>query len=69
MDVSGIVHKKRVNGWRLKPYFSQIMEDQAKTAEVSLNNDKPLGETAQDPLNAQHFPCIESMSIGPTTRP
>ena len=69
MDASGTVHKTRVNGWRLKPYFSQIMEDPVETAEVSLNNDEPLGETAQDPLDAQHVPCIESMSVGPTTRP
>ena len=70
MDASSTVHKTRVNGWRLKPYFSQIMEDPTETAvEVSLNKEEPLGEIAQDPLNAQHVPCIESMSIGPTTRP
>ena len=45
------------------------MEDPAETAEVSFDNDKPLGVSAQDPLLAQHVPCIESMSIGPTTRP
>ena len=61
--------KTRINGWRLKPYFSQTMEDPAETAQVSFVNDEPLGEIAQDPLNAQHVPCIESMSLGPTTRP
>ena len=30
MDASGELHKTRVNGWRLKPYFSQGMEDQAR---------------------------------------
>ena len=30
MDASGELHKTRVNGWRLKPYFSQVMEDQAE---------------------------------------
>ena len=69
MDVSGTVHKTRVNGWRLKPYFSQIMEDPAETAKVSLDDEEPLGVISQDPLNAQHVPCIESMSIGPPTRP
>ena len=69
MDASGVLHKTRVNGWRLKPYFSQIMEDQAETAEVSFANNEPLGVVAQVLLNAQHVPCIESMSIGPTTRP
>ena len=56
MDASGTVHKTRVNGWRLKPYFSQIMEDPAEAAKVSFNSDEPLGEIAQDPLNAQHVP-------------
>ena len=51
------------------PYFSQTMEDPAETAQVSLNNDKPLGVISQDPVNAHHVPCIESMSLGPTTRP
>ena len=46
------------------------MEDPAETAQVSLDNDKPLGVIAQNPLNAKHVPpCIESMSLGPTTRP
>ena len=30
MDAAGELHKTRVNGWRLKPYFSQVMEDQAE---------------------------------------
>ena len=69
MDASGTAHKTRVNGWRLKPYFSQIMEDPAETTEVSFANDEHLGVIAQDPLLAPHVPCIESMSIGPATRP
>ena len=69
MDVSGALHKTRVNGWRLKPYFSQILEDQADTAQVGLNNDEPLGVIAQDPFLAQHVPCISSMSIEPITWP
>ena len=69
MDASGTVHKTRVNGWQFKPYFSQILEDPAETAEVSLDNKEPLGVIAQGPLNTQHVPCIESMSIGPITRP
>ena len=69
MDAAGTIHKTRLNGWRLKPYFSQVLEDQAETAEVSLDNEEPLGVISQDPLNAQHVPCIKSMSIGPTTRP
>ena len=32
MDAFGALHKARVNGWWLKPYFSQILEDQADTA-------------------------------------
>ena len=73
IDASGKLHATRVNGWRLKPYFSQVMEDPMETEkeeeQVSLNHEKPLGVIAQDPLNAQHVPCIESMSIGPPTRP
>ena len=38
-------------------------------AQVSLDIEKPLGETAQDPFIAQHVPCILIMSLGPTTRP
>ena len=26
MDDSGGLHKTRVNGWQLKPYFSQVLE-------------------------------------------
>ena len=36
---------------------------------VSLDNDEPLGLIAQDPILAQHVPCISSMSIGSITRP
>ena len=69
MDASGALHKTRVSGWRLKPYFSHVLEDQADTAQVSFAIDEPLGVIAQDPLNAQHVPCIESMSLGQATRP
>ena len=27
MDASGTLHKTRVNGWRLKPYFLQVLEE------------------------------------------
>ena len=68
LDVSGALHKTRVNGWQLKPFFSQILEDQADTAHVGLNDDKPLGVISQDPFLAQQVSCISSMSIGPITR-
>ena len=69
MDASGELHKTRVNGWRLKPYFSQVMEDQGEVEQVILNSKEPLGVIAQDPSLAQHVPCISSMMIGPITRP
>ena len=69
MDTTGELHKTRVNGWRLKPYFSQVLEDQAEAEQVSLDSNKPLGKIAQDLLNAQHVPCKTSMSLGPVTRP
>ena len=59
----------KVNGWRLKPYFSQVMEDQVEAKQVNLDNKEPLGVIAQDPSLAQHVPCISSMMIGPITRP
>ena len=68
-DMEGKMHKTRVNGWRLKPYFSQVFGEQVESAQVSLDNDEPLGLIAQDPVLAQHVPCISSMSIGPITRP
>ena len=43
--------------------------DQQDSDKVSLDNDEPLGLIAQDPVLAQHVPCILSMSIGPITRP
>ena len=43
MDASGDLHKTRVNGWQLKPYFSQVLEDQADEAQQDLDNDEPLG--------------------------
>ena len=69
MDTSGNLHKTRVNGWRLKPYFSQVFDEQVESAQVSLDSNEPLGLIAQDPFLAQHVPCISSMSIGPITRP
>ena len=69
MDTSGNLHKTRVNGWRLKPYFSQIFDEQVDSAQVSLDSNEPLGLIAQDPILAQHVPSISSMSIGPITRP
>ena len=69
MDASGALHKTRVNGWQLKPYFLQILEEQAESVQVSLNTDKPLGLSAQDPFLAQHVPCIPNINIGPVTRP
>ena len=69
MDASGELHKTTVNGWRLKPYFSQVLEDQAEVEQVILSSKEPLGVTAQDPSLAQHVPCISSMSIGPARRP
>ena len=58
-----------LKGWRLKPYFSQIMEDPIEAAKVSLDIEEPLGEIAQDLFIAQHVPCISIMSLGPATRP
>ena len=69
MDAIGELHKTRVNGWRLKPYFSQVMEDQAKVEQVILNSKETLGVISQDPSLTQHVPCILSMSIGLATRP
>ena len=69
MDASGELHKTRVNGWRLKSYFSQGIEDQAGAEQVILDSKEPLGVSAQDPSLAQHVPCIEMMRIGPITRP
>ena len=45
------------------------MEDLVEAAKVSFDSDKPLGVIAQDPLIAQHVPCISIMSLGPATRP
>ena len=69
MDASEGLHKTRVNGWRLKPYFSQVLENQADAAQENLDSNKPLGLIAQDPSLTQHVPCISSMNIGPITRP
>ena len=73
MDANGDLHATRVNGWRLKPYFSQVLADQPGAEEekeqVGLNIEEPLGPIAQDPSLAQHVPCITSMIIGPITRP
>ena len=69
MDAAGELHKTIVNGWRLKLYFSQVMEDQVEAEQVILNSKEPLGVIAQDPSLAQHVPCISSISAGPVTRP
>ena len=69
MDASGELHKTRVNGWRLKPYFSQVIEDQAGAEQVILTSKEPLGVSAQDPSLAQHVPCTDIINIGPITRP
>ena len=61
MDASGTLHKTRVNGWRLKPYFSQILEEQADSVQVSLDSDEPLGLSAQDPsLVHSMFPAFQA---------
>ena len=49
VDISGQLHKTRVNGWQLKPYFSQIFDEQVELATTSLDNDEPLGLITQDP--------------------
>ena len=69
MDASRAVHKTRVNGWQIKPYLSQVLEEQVDSAWVSLDINEPLGLSAQYPSPAQHIPCISSMNIGPITRP
>ena len=71
MDASGDLHKARVNGWRLKPYFSQVIEypAEAEAEQVILDSKEPLGVSAQDPSLAQHVPCTDIMRIGPITRP
>ena len=70
MDASRGLHKTRVNGWRLKPYFSHGMEGQAGLEQVILDSKEPLGVSAQDPSPASHVPCIlSSIRIGPATRP
>ena len=66
-------YKTKFSGWRLKPYFSQVVEDQMETEEeeeqVSFDIKEPLGVIAQDPFNAQHVPCIDLMSLGAITWP
>ena len=65
MDASRGLHKTRVNGWQLKPYFSQVLEDQEVVAQESLDSNKPLGLIAQDPSLAQPWtilPLVERMS-------
>ena len=69
MDASGELHPTRVNGWRLKPYFSQVLVEQVDTTQVSFVSREPLGVSAQDPSLAPHVPCISSMIIGPIMRP
>ena len=69
MDATEELHKTRVNGWRLKPYFSQVMDDQVEAEQVILNSKEPLGVSAQDPSLAPHVPRILSIRIGSATRP
>ena len=69
MDASGELHPTRVNGWRLKPYFSQVLEEQEDTTQVSLVSKEPLGVSAQDPSLTQHVPYTDIINIGPITRP
>ena len=69
MDASGELHPTRVNGWWLKPYFSQVLEEQVDTTQVNFVSKEPLGVSAQDPSLAPHVPCILSIKIGPATRP
>ena len=56
MDASGELHKTRVNGWRLKPYFPQTMEEQVEAEQVILDSKEPLGVSARDPSLAPHVP-------------
>ena len=49
MDAFGGLHKTRVDGWWLKPYFSQVLEDQADATQENLDKNKHLGLIAQDP--------------------
>ena len=46
-----------------------VLEEWVDSAQGSLDSNKPLGLSAQDPSLAQHVPCISSMNIGPITRP
>ena len=69
MDASGALHKTKVNGWRLKPYFLQVLEEGGLSTGKPRQCNKPLGLIAQDPSLAQHVPCISSINIGPITRP
>ena len=73
MNTTEELHKTRINGWRLKPYFSQVIEYPAKAEaeaeQVNLDISEPLGEIAQDHSLAHHVPCIDIMSIRPITRP
>ena len=34
VDISGKLHQTRVNGWRLKPYFSQVFNEQEDLEKV-----------------------------------
>ena len=69
MDASGKLHPTRVNGWWLKPYFSQVLEEEVNTTQVNFVKKEPLGVSAQDPSLAQHVPCTDIINIGPIPRP
>lgn len=45
------------------------MDTEKEEEQLSLDIEEPLGVIAQDPLNAQHVPCIDIMSTGPITWP
>ena len=34
VDISGKLHQTRVNGWRLKPYFSQVFNEKEDLVKV-----------------------------------
>ena len=69
MDTAGSLQKTRTNRWRLKPYFSEVLDNQESATQVNFDIKEPLGVIAQDLSFAQHVPCITRMIIGPITRP
>ena len=49
MDACRGLHKTRVNGGQIKPYFSQILEVKIDVTRGSFDNDEPLGLITKDP--------------------